>query len=198
MTDPIRIAVEALQEKATELVEERVAIRRRMLEDAVRDQEIERDINGCFGGAKALGAEIEVFQFQPSVNQAVSFNNFISGRNAIAGTYKILKEPFGVEDDANVEDEGDENGSSPEMPRIADIVLERLRIAGTDGSKAAEIRRHILRTYKADIHEKTVGMTLYRLQKDGKVARDGHTWFLASSEAKNPGAATPGPNNSQT
>ena len=73
------------------------------------------------------------------------------------------------------------------MPRIADIIMDRLNIAGPSGSKSAGIRQFILDTYDADIHDKTVSMTLNRLLKEGLVRREGHIWFSASAEAKNPG-----------
>ena len=50
-------------------------------------------------------------------------------------------------------------------------------------------------TYRGEIHEKTVGMTLYRLLQDKLVRREGHTWFLVPqpiAETKNPGGETPG------
>jgi len=78
-----------------------------------------------------------------------------------------------------------------EMPRVSDIVLDRLKTAGAKGSKAAPIQDYIETTYGTKIHDKTVGMTLYRLQKDGRVRRRGHTWFIVR-ETVNPGAVTPG------
>jgi hypothetical protein len=52
------------------------------------------------------------------------------------------------------------------------------------------------RAFGETIHEKTVGMTLYRMSKDGLVTRDGHTWFITQppkcSNVVNPGGDTPG------
>lgn len=81
--------------------------------------------------------------------------------------------------------------------RIRDRVLDFLEKAGAHGSKAAPIRAYLEQVHGQKTHEKTVGMTLYRLLKEGLVKRNGHVWFIASSEAKNPGAVTPGPDNSQ-
>lgn len=78
-----------------------------------------------------------------------------------------------------------------EMPRVSDLVLDRLKVAGKVGSKAAPIQRYIETTYNTKIHDKTVGMTLYRLQQQKLVRRRGHTWFIAQ-EAMNPGVAAPG------
>jgi hypothetical protein len=81
--------------------------------------------------------------------------------------------------------------------KIRDVVLERLEAAGGMGSKASAIREFYERAFGKTIHEKTVGMTLYRLQREGLVRREGHTWFLAppKTETENPGGDTPGPIN---
>jgi len=85
----------------------------------------------------------------------------------------------------------------PPMPRIKDIILDYLALAddvGMKGCKAADIRAFIEMKYATKIHEKTVGMTLYRLLKDEKVSRRGHLWFFVPQPAdtKNPGATAPG------
>ena len=61
---------------------------------------------------------------------------------------------------------------------IADIALDLLNKAGESGLKAAVIRDHIEKVLKRKIHEKSVGMTLYRLASAGDVSRSGHTWFI--------------------
>jgi hypothetical protein len=83
-------------------------------------------------------------------------------------------------------------------PPIRELVLEQLKAAGNAGLKAASMQDFIEKTYKENLHSKTVGMTLYRLSKDGLARRDGHIWFYVppTAETENPGAATPGPNNS--
>jgi len=56
------------------------------------------------------------------------------------------------------------------------------------------LREYIEAARSTKLHEKTIGMTLYRLANDGLARRDGRTWFPVSQEAKqeNPGAGTPG------
>lgn len=78
--------------------------------------------------------------------------------------------------------------------KIKDLVLDRLKVASDRGTRAAEIRQFIAATYGMETHEKTVGMTLYRLLKRGLARREGVTWFFVPPEAekKNPGAGTPG------
>jgi len=79
-------------------------------------------------------------------------------------------------------------------PPLRVIVLEQLKSAGDRGAKAATIRDFIERTYGNVLHEKTVGMTLYRLLKENLARRDGHIWFAAQSatENGNPDVAAPG------
>jgi hypothetical protein len=90
--------------------------------------------------------------------------------------------------------------AAAKMPRIRDIVLEQLRVAMPDGQKVGPIKKYIETTYSTQLHEKTVGMTLYRLSKDNLVHRKGQIWFYApqagqvpTADAENPGDDTPGP-----
>ncbi len=85
-------------------------------------------------------------------------------------------------------------------PTIRHLILTRLAATGDKGSKAAPIREWVETTFGQQIHEKTIGMSLYRLQKEGLVRRDGHLWFLVplKAETENPGADTPGPINPET
>jgi len=81
-----------------------------------------------------------------------------------------------------------------DIPTVREIVLAQLGAAGDAGVKAANIRKFIEETYSQTVHEKTVGMTLYRLSKDGLARRDGRTWFSVtpSAETENPGVDAPG------
>src|SRR5262249_42928003 len=84
--------------------------------------------------------------------------------------------------------------AAPAMPRIEDLILERLKQAGDVGSKAAPIRAFIEKTIGREIHDKTVGMTLYRMSNKGLVRRGGHTWFFVPqpAEKESPGELPPG------
>jgi hypothetical protein len=66
-------------------------------------------------------------------------------------------------------------GPPASMPTVREIALAQLRIAGDAGTRAAAIRDYIAQTYHHQVHEKTVGMTLYRLLKLGLARREGHT-----------------------
>lgn len=85
--------------------------------------------------------------------------------------------------------------STPGTPLVKDVILTQLRTAFPKGLKAAEIRGVIENIYERHLHEKTVGMTLYRLLKEGLVSRTGRNWFFVppSEEQENPGVDTPGP-----
>lgn len=93
----------------------------------------------------------------------------------------------------------DESGAA-ERPTVRELALEQLKKAGVRGIKARAIREYIEKTYNTKLHEKTVGMTLYRLSQDEMARRDGQTWFFVPpmAETTNPGAATPGPSKSAT
>jgi len=180
MTDTTNLAVLALQARARELIEDRDDNRHHLLEDAYRDAQIERDLAGCAAGARALGHEIDVsggIVIPPAKQQFLQ--QFLNGRNLMSAVYAMLRADFGIDDDGA--DASATADSRPDMPRIADVILERLKVAGDEGARAADIRRYILRTYASDIHEKTVGMTLNRMQTAGQVRRDGRLWFLVQA-----------------
>jgi hypothetical protein len=98
-----------------------------------------------------------------------------------------------VGDKADQVGELNESGSNT-APRVRDTVLERLKIAGDAGLKAKDIRDFYEATFGVKLHEKTIGMTLYRLSVDGLVRRDGRVWFYVppEGETKNPGVVAPG------
>ena len=101
------------------------------------------------------------------------------------------------EDDGADDDVADD--VAPEIaetvtPKVRDAVLDRLRLAGSSGMKATELRQYYENAFSTKLHEKTIGMTLYRLSKDAVVRREGRTWFSVplKGETKNPGGGTPG------
>lgn len=60
----------------------------------------------------------------------------------------------------------------------ADIILEALSENYPKPLRSADFRRIIQERIGRPIHEKTPGMSLYRLSKAGKVRREGVDWFL--------------------
>jgi hypothetical protein len=69
--------------------------------------------------------------------------------------------------------------SSAEDLTIRDWSIQYLGSVGDAGAKASEVKQFLHDIGITDMHEKTVGMTLYRLSKEGITRRVGRTWFLA-------------------
>lgn len=67
---------------------------------------------------------------------------------------------------------------------IREAVLEQLRKAGEVGAKAGDIRRVIEDKLGRKLHDKTIGMTLYRLSQRGFSRRDGWTWYATAKAAE--------------
>ncbi|MBS0473038.1 MAG: hypothetical protein JSR60_18355 [Proteobacteria bacterium] len=177
------------------LVTERRKNRRRLLEAAVRDGQLDQGVTGLIAAAKALGKPINApadDHISPQTMQSFRQARYSLAQAAPAFFSAWTAEEGEDQPSASPVPSSPAPATTEGMPKIADIVLERLKMAGKVGLKATSIREHIEQTYHAQIHEKTVGMTLYRLQKAGEVTRDGHTWFVASPEAKNPGGTNAG------
>lgn len=179
--------VSTLLDKRDELLAERASIRKARTDLARRDREIDRDLADLQAAGRVFGIAVDLPKDEGDADD--------STRHA------ILKTLFTVAAEQSKNNEtktpaAKAVATKAEMPRVSDIVLDRLKEAGKAGTKAAPIQHYIETTYGTKIHDKTVGMTLYRLQKDGLVRRDGYTWFIAG-KAMNPGAATPGPSQSQ-
>lgn len=78
---------------------------------------------------------------------------------------------------------GDEprNEAAHVSPKISEAILAYLRSIQSRGAHVGEIKRHLFDTYGIETHEKTPGMTLYRLSKEGVVRRDGRLWFAVNA-----------------
>jgi hypothetical protein len=90
--------------------------------------------------------------------------------------------------------------ASIKSPKVRDVTLDRLQAAGDRGQRASDIRGFIEQSYPVKLHDKTVGMTLYRLSQENLVHRKGQVWFygpqakgLQLGGTENPGVASPGP-----
>lgn len=77
---------------------------------------------------------------------------------------------------------------------VREIVLERLKIAERRGAKASDIRSYIEMLRGKKLHDKTIGMTLYRLSMDGLARREGRIWYYVPppGEGVNSGGGMPG------
>ena len=66
-------------------------------------------------------------------------------------------------------------------PRIKDAILGYLQDVGDAGATARAVGQHLSDVHNLVIHEKTPGMTLYRLLKEGRVRRNGKIWYADAS-----------------
>ena len=77
-------------------------------------------------------------------------------------------------------------------PTIREFVLETAKQAYPNHIRAVELRRQ-LETKGIITHEKTIGMTLYRLSKEQLLRRSGRSWFfVAGDNPKDSGAQDEG------
>jgi hypothetical protein len=86
-------------------------------------------------------------------------------------------------------------GLDEEPPQsVREFTLDALKTASNLGIKASDIRAAYEAARDVKLHDKTIGMTLYRLSKDNLARREGRTWFFVapSAETKNPGVGAPG------
>jgi hypothetical protein len=70
--------------------------------------------------------------------------------------------------------------SPPSTPTIGDAILNYLRSLDRAGANVGQIKKYLVSAYGIETHEKTPGMTLYRLLKQKKVRRVGRMWFYAT------------------
>lgn len=76
---------------------------------------------------------------------------------------------------------------------IRDFVLEAAERAYPNAVRASELRKR-LEQQGGSIHEKTIGMTLYRLSRDGTIRREGKAdWFFVPPDQRNAEAAEESP-----
>jgi hypothetical protein len=209
-----KAAAEEVAKRRDELIAERQTCQAQRAKLAERERQIDRELADCRVAARVLGLDV---QFPSEDSDGAARRVWFAGgdeprpttyhivRSATAHAAQLLEsqKAAAAAAQAAVKNynegrkailEAAERARNSSRPRISDIVLDRLREAGASGSKAAPIQEYIEQTYATKIHEKTVGMTLYRLSKDGLVRRDGHTWFFVppSAETKNPGVGAPG------
>lgn len=83
------------------------------------------------------------------------------------------------EDELEKEESLDLSSSNDGGGKIRKLVLDKLISSGAEGIKASIIKDEII-SQGIEMHDKTVGMTLYRLSKDGLAKRDGRIWYFVS------------------
>ena len=71
-------------------------------------------------------------------------------------------------------------------PRVRDFIVAQLKQAAAEGAKTGLLRDLYESSFGKPIHDKTVGMALYRLQKEGLVRRRGHVWYAVETSSRVP------------
>lgn len=102
-------------------------------------------------------------------------------------------DPQAASEEIGVDQADGETADAATAPRVRDAILERLKFAGPRGLRASELRQYYENAFATILHEKTIGMTLYRLSKEERVRREGRTWFYVppDGEVQNPNIEAP-------
>ena len=220
-----RIAAEKILTRHADLLRQQREVRERQRELVNRDHEIERELAECNAAAKFFDIVLDPFAKDQEVVELRERVRMYQMRAADsrgrpewaalirrAGHYEMQLEALLEAKRAEVHSQptplkappGPEGGLENKRPRVRaikvrDLVLEQLREAGDAGGKTAKIRARIEAQHSTRLHEKTVGMTLYRLSQEHLVHRIGQTWFygpqaeqLLPATTESPGAAAPG------
>lgn len=164
----------------------------RLDSDLARDREVLAELNAKVAAGTVLRGKtvsaFTVFGFETGEGLWERVRGSIGAqayKRAIAigkGEDLPLLEKIRESDEARVKASADEETNERatlHVPRIKDAILEYLQNVGDEGAGVREVRRHLADAYNINVHEKTPGMTLYRLLKEGLVTRSGRTWFAA-------------------
>jgi hypothetical protein len=195
-----QIAVEIMARRDA-LLEERKQLRKQRAGIDARDFAIDRDLADCVAAARLFGVKLEIpkddYRWASAVSSLKDLRQSLNKQLHQIPMVELFQNQLEATPEQNRETSVEKQSAS--MPPIKEIVISQLREAGSKGTKAAAITRYILKTYGRKIHGKTTGMTLYRLSKDGLAHRKGNVWYFGpeNSGTENPGAATPGPINSE-
>jgi hypothetical protein len=187
---------DALMAERGELLEQRTGLIGRL-------RQVDQEIADCRSAARLFSLEIDLPPEDPADAQRETIifqqNQMAVQRARQLATARAAATETPTAPPPSSTTAPPQSFTSP-RPSLRQILLDQLKLAGAPGSKAVPLREYFQSTYGLVIHEKTVGMTLYRLLKEGLVHRDGHTWFFgpASAETENPGGETPGSDNHAT
>jgi hypothetical protein len=201
-------AVEAIKSKAGALIEERQSIRDQMAELDQRLRRNEIALMDCRSAARLFGGDIELPE-DLATARAVWVRRVLNDppRPPAPATSPMPTTPAPARPTLPTEPNAflsyRHHTAQPTLlggllgdgaPSIREIAIEQLKRAGNSGTRTSAIRQVVESILKKPTHEKTVGMTLYRLSKDGIARREGQTWFFvpAGGGTKNPGGSTPG------
>jgi hypothetical protein len=218
-------AAEKIFSRRDALVRERATNREQQSILARRDREIERELTECRAAASFFGLVFDPLEDDPEIKELRERIQMYRARAEDYRTRGGSSEAFGWQRRADEFEEklrvlieqktaqfgkdlfssgktgvlADENQPPAKQAKVKHIVLDRLRELSPEGARSSPLRQYLEQSQGIQVHEKTVGMTLYRLSNDGLVHRKGQTWFYGPqakqslpAEAENPGAGTPG------
>ncbi len=182
-------AMNLVRQRRDELLEQRRRLRHDRERLEARDREIDRELADCVAGARIFGHTLELPEEDRQEGHFSATQAILARRRARHAQWVARRRREEAEEEQTM--------PAPSMPKIKDIVIDRLKAAAEEGTKAAPIQKYITETYSRKIHDKTVGMTLYRLKLEGLAHKRGIVWFFGPGLAgtKNPGVAAPGPFN---
>src|SRR5262249_15845106 len=154
-------AIAAIIERRDEILKVRAALRAERERLAQRDRELDRELADCRAAARLFGAKIEF----PETDATATLLQLRSLAHAHQTTPAEAFEEFRKKINATgvqgvtvrtAKDALAEAIAIPKspMPRVADIVLDRLKAAGAKGTRASRIQGYIQNTYNAKIHDK--------------------------------------------
>ena len=189
-----QLAIEYVSERRDWLVVERLRLFRLKRAIDAYARTVDRQVHECVEAGRELGAEIALPVWEnvwktslpeemrrvsgasewtkPEQTMRKSAYNPLSFDNVLEFYVAAALE------DCEVEAlRARQEGRRVRRPTLRKIVLDQLRLAGREGSKAAPIRTYATQVLQRDFHLKAVGMTLNRLAKQSLARRKGHVWF---------------------
>ncbi len=184
------------------LLRERSGLREEQLKLSTRDREIERELAECQAAANFFGIvfdplenDPEIIELRDRIRMYRSRAEDFRTRGSAAESSSWLRRAVEFEErlrsltDQKLAEFGQKSlalasaelGADEPAParqaKVKDAVLNRLREIAPIGERSLPLRQYIERAHSLHVHEKTVGMTLYRLSQEGIVHRKGQTWF---------------------
>lgn len=157
--DALRTIADKRRDLETQHAEVRALIQREMK----RLRAIERELEDCDAASRIFGqqgAGDEAGEFTAGATAKITSPRELGGApSPLAPTVPSLK------------------------PSFKEAAVEFLQKVYPRGLKATHIRALAQSHYGITAHEKTAGMTLYRLKKEGLVRRNGFYWYSLAPES---------------
>lgn len=89
-------------------------------------------------------------------------------------------------------DQVPERAGNADVPGFKALAVDCLKEAYPGSVRAAQVQAYAERKTLRKFHEKTAGMTLFRLSKDGVARRDGWDWFFIPENQRSAAQTDPG------